>query len=146
MRKAWATRRKDGKPYPETARCKARARACERINKGFNVSAFERKAANVFRELGFRILTSVKCQGADGRFVAVYDIVIPSRGIVVECHGGYWHGGRWTFTSANSTQLRNLAHEESKLALARSAGLDLRILWEQDFRKDPCGACLASVR
>lgn len=145
-KKAWETRRANGKPYPEAAREKARARAIERVNSGFNVSQFERKAAEMFRAIGVDILTSVPLRGASGRFVGVCDIVVPARRIVIECHGNYWHGGRFTWESADDTQLRNLAQEERKVAAVRALGFETRLLWEQDFRQDPSGACLAVLR
>lgn len=144
--KAWKTRRANAKPYPEAARVKAAARAVERVQHGDRVSKFERKVAEVFRSLGFVVDTSVGARSADGRFVAVFDIVLPLRRIVVECHGDYWHGGRWTWTDADATQTKNLTRERGKVALARALGLDMRLLWEREFKKDPRGSCLAVVR
>jgi G:T-mismatch repair DNA endonuclease (very short patch repair protein) len=145
-RRAVATRKKNGKPYPEAARAEAARRACERVNKGFGISKFERKVADVYRSLGFSISTSAVVRGEDGRYSCVFDIVIPSRRIVVECHGSYWHGGRWTWDDPNPAQARNLAREEFKIGVARSLGFSWRTVFEHDFRKDPRGACLAAVR
>lgn len=144
-KKTWETRRRNAKPYPEAAREKARARAIQRLQNGRGVSAFEKKAAEVFRSIGFDVRTSVPVRSAIGTFAHVFDIVLPRRRIVIECHGSYFHGGRWTWLDPDHTQAKNLAYEERKLATARRLGLDLRILWEHEFKKDPTGACLAVV-
>jgi G:T-mismatch repair DNA endonuclease (very short patch repair protein) len=144
--KAWDTRRRDARPYPNAAREKARARAIERLQHGDRVSKFERKAAEVFRRLGFSIDTSVAVRSSNGTFAHVFDIVIASRRIAVECHGTYWHGGRWSWVECDSTQAKNLAYEERKMVAAFRIGLDVRILWEHHFKEDPAGACLAVVR
>ena len=169
MKKAWETRRANmranpdahavveprvtrvrtlaqPRPYPESARIKARADAIERLQHGARVSKFERKVAEVFRSLGFVVLTSFPLRRADGTFACVFDIVIPQRRIIVECHGTYWHGGRWTWDTPTAAQLKNLTYEERKLVTSKKMGLELRILWEHEFKRDPCGACLAVVR
>ena len=144
--KAWQTRHANPKPYPEAARQKAASRAIERIEHGDKVSKFERKAAQVFRLLGFDICTSVGVRSERGVFAAVFDIVVPVRRIIIECHGDYWHGGRWLWQSPDATQAKNLAREAGKIELARALGYEVRLLWEQQFKRDPCGACLAVVR
>jgi G:T-mismatch repair DNA endonuclease (very short patch repair protein) len=144
--RGWETRRANPKPYPESARLKARAQLADNLDKLGGVSKFERKAAEVYRRLGFNIDTSCISRNADGTFYAVYDIVIPARRIIVECHGTYWHGGRWTWDDAKPAQLKNLAYEERKNVFAASQGFEVRILWEHHFRKDPIGAALAVVR
>jgi G:T-mismatch repair DNA endonuclease (very short patch repair protein) len=144
--KGWHTRRREAKPYPDAARKKARARAIQQIEKGRRVSKFERKAAQVFRHLGFRVVPSLAFRRSDGTFACVFDIYLPGRRLVVECHGGYWHGGRWTWDEPDATQAKNLRYERRKHALARERGLDLRLLWEKEFKQDPTGACLAVVR
>lgn len=146
LKKAWKSRRLNPKPYPEAARQRAAARAVERITKGGGVSKFEKKVAGVFRRLGFEVQTSVPVRSATGAFAHVFDIVLPQRRIVVECHGTYFHGGRWTWVEADRTQAKNLAYEKLKLATTRRLDLDFRILWEHEFKIDPFGACLAVVR
>jgi len=144
--KAWETRRTNPKPYPESARSKARARAIERLKRGGSVSRFEREAAEVYRALGYALQTSVPIRRGDGTYATVFDIVVPSRRVVIECHGTFWHGGRWTWDHPKAVQVKNLRYEARKVALARSAGLDLRLLWEHDFKRDPVGACLTAAR
>lgn len=146
MLKAWDTRRKFPKPYPDAARNKARAQLIQNLNKLGGVSKFERKAAQVLKSLGFNVATSAILRNVDGTFGAVFDIVLPERRLIIECHGTYWHGGRWTWDDPNASQAKNLSYERSKSVAARSFGFDLRILWEHEFRKDPCGALLAVVR
>lgn len=145
-KKAWETRRRNPKPYPDSARKKAAAGAVERIQNGAKISCFEKKAAEVFRLLGFDVQTSVAVRRSDGTFRCVFDVVLPTRRIVVECHGTYFHGGRWSWLEPTVTQAKNLRYEARKVVDAASLGLDLRILWEHEFEKDPCGACLAVVR
>jgi hypothetical protein len=144
--KAWKTRRRYPKPYPETARKKAAARCIERLKHGGQISLFEKEAGDVFERLGFRISRAVPVRRPDGTFAHVFDIVIGVRRLAVECHGTYFHVGRWSWCNPTSTQIKNLLYEERKLVMARARGLDLRLLWEHEFRKDPAGACLAVVR
>mgnify|MGYP002039788145 CR=1 FL=1 len=145
-KKAWETRRANPKPYPDAARLKAAANLAQNVEKLGRVSKFELEAADVFRRLGFLVNQSVAVRNPDGTFLTVFDIVIPNRRMVVECHGTYWHGGRWSWDTPNATQVKNLRYEQRKLAVARSVGYDLRLLWEHEFRQDPTGACLAVVR
>lgn len=110
------------------------------------VSRFEKKVASTFRRLGFAIETGVAIRRENGTYACVLDIVVPSRRLVVECHGSYWHGARWTWTEGSEVQKKNLIYEDRKHALLKVIGFDLRLLWEHDFRRDPVGACLVSVR
>lgn len=144
--KAWETRRANPKPYPEAARAKARAQAIARVVAGGGVSKFERAVAETLRTLRFLVSTSVAVRDARGRFAHVFDLVLPQRALVIECHGSYWHGERWTWSEPNHSQERNLRYEAKKHALAKSIGLDLRLLWEHDYKRDAVGACLAAVR
>jgi G:T-mismatch repair DNA endonuclease (very short patch repair protein) len=129
-------------------RRKCAANMSERIQNGdiTPVSKFERETADVMRRLGFNIETSVGIRQANGRFVAVFDITIPDRRIAIECHGSFWHGGRWSWERPTKAQARNLAYEERKRVLAINLGLDLRVLWEHQFHEDPIGACLTVCR
>ena len=146
MKKAWQTRRSSGKAYPDTSRDKARTNLIKNLQNLGGVSKFERKAAEVLRLLGFNAASSVTARNANGTFGCVFDLLIPERRLIVECHGNYWHGGRWTWDSPNAAQTKNLAYEERKRIAALAMGFDLRILWESEFKKDPCGALLAVVR
>jgi G:T-mismatch repair DNA endonuclease (very short patch repair protein) len=142
----WETRRANPKPYPESARARAREQAIARHAHGGSVSQFERDVASVYRTLGFTIETSVPVRRANGTYLHVFDIVVPVRCLVVECHGTYWHGARWIGTEATPSQSKNLRYEERKHETARQLGIDLRVLWEHHFRQDPVGACLSTVR
>jgi G:T-mismatch repair DNA endonuclease (very short patch repair protein) len=146
--KAVQTRRANAKPYPEAARQAAAARMTKLIAEGLvaPVSRFEKEAAEVYRRLGFEVLTQVPVRRPDGTFFCVYDIVLPARRIVVECHGTFWHGGRWTWETPSAAQVKNLGYEMRKHIVTRSLGLDLRVLHEKHFRQDPLGACLVCVR
>lgn len=145
-KKAWETRRKASKPYPDAARVKARSNLIQNLQRLGGVSKFERKAAEVLRALGFNVADSAYARNTNGTFACVFDLVLPERRIVIECHGDYWHGGRWLWDAPNPTQVKNLAYEERKAIAARAMGFDLRILWEREFKKDPRGALLAIVR
>jgi G:T-mismatch repair DNA endonuclease (very short patch repair protein) len=146
LKKAWKTRRINAKPYPETARKKARADAIKRLVHGDRVSKFEREAAEVFRRLGFLVQPGVGIRRNDGTYAHVIDIVLPTRRIAIECQGTYWHGGRWSWSAPDAAQAKNLLYEERKLVATRAIGLDVRHLWEHEFKRDPCGACLAVAR
>ena len=146
MKKAWETRRAANKPYPDAARDKARANLIQNLQHLGGVSKFERKAAEVLRFIGFNIATSAVARNSNGTFGCVFDLLLPERRIIIECHGDYWHGGRWTWDIPAPSQSKNLAYESRKFAAARKMGFEFRILWESEFKKDPCGALLAVVR
>jgi hypothetical protein len=146
MQKAWQTRRANPKPYPEAARLEAASRCVKRINHGFHVSQFERKAAEILLTIGAKVYTSVPIRNTAGQFIAVFDLYLPLRRMAIECHGTYWHGGRFSWQTPDTAQEKNLLYEAKKLILARSLGIDLRILWEHDFKRDPTGALLAAIR
>jgi len=146
MKLAWETRRANPKPYPESARINARENITKNIKNIGKVSKFEKNVANKLKKLGFNIATSCIGRKDNGTFGVVYDIVIPERKIILECHGNYWHGGRWSWETPNDIQLKNIKYEENKTDYAKKLGYDLRIIWELDFRKDPIGAILSAVR
>lgn len=146
MKRAWITRRLNAKPYPDSARNKARANLIQSLERLGAVSKFERKAAKVLNSLGFNVASGCVLRNTDGTFGIVFDIMLPERRIVIECHGNYWHGGRWSWDTPNAAQAKNLVYEERKAIAAAEMGFDLRILWEGEFKKDPYGALLAVVR
>jgi hypothetical protein len=117
-KKAWESRRANPKPYPESARKKATADAIKRIQQGGGVSQFEREVAKVFRRLGIPVVPSLPVRRPDGTYAAVFDIYLPTRRIAVECHGTYWHGGRWSWDRPDATQAKNLAYEARKVGIA----------------------------
>lgn len=146
-KRAWATRRSRGAPrISDETRASWSAHAVARILRGGSVSKFEQEVAATFRRLGFGVLGSLALRGSGGRYAHVFDLYIGARRIVVECHGTYWHGGRWSWDEPDGVQRRNLAYEERKVLEAKRLGFDLRLLWEHDFKADPVGACLAAVR
>lgn len=146
MKRAWITRRLNAKPYPDSARNKARTNLIQSLERLGAVSKFERKAAKVLNSLGFNVDSGCVLRNTDGTFGIVFDIMLPERRIVIECHGNYWHGGRWSWDTPNAAQSKNLVYEERKTIAAAEMGFDLRILWEGEFKKDPYGALLAVVR
>lgn len=145
-KKAWQTRRQSGKPYPDAARIKARANVIQQFKKLGRVSKFEREAAKMLRGLGFNVGDSCYTRNFNGTFGCVFDLLLPERRLIIECHGNYWHGGRWTWETPLPIQVKNLTYEERKAIFARSIEYDLRILWESEFKKDPVCALLSIVR
>ena len=144
--KAWVTRRAKPPSYPDSARVKARAQLIENLKRLGGVSKFEVKVAKVLRTLGFNVGCSAYARNTNGTFGCVYDLVLPERRLIIECHGDYWHGGRWTWDAPNTAQVKNLIYEQRKTVAAITMGFDLRILWESQFKKDPVGAVLSVVR
>jgi G:T-mismatch repair DNA endonuclease (very short patch repair protein) len=150
VKRAWATRRARGFVPSLRSRLLGRrsaiARAIVPCNRGGGVSKFEGRVGSTFRALGFGAVGSKIVRRKDGTFAHVFDLYIGARHIVVECHGTYWHGARWSWESPTVAQSRNLEYEERKLREARRLGLDFRIVWEHEFKRDPVGACLRAVR
>jgi G:T-mismatch repair DNA endonuclease (very short patch repair protein)/endogenous inhibitor of DNA gyrase (YacG/DUF329 family) len=143
-KKGGETRRRNAKPYPQSAKREASARMSKRIQAGFAVSKLEHEAAEVMARLGIVARPGVLIRGARGRIFGVIDLVV--RDLAIEVHGTYWHGGRWSWLAPDAAQARNLEREEAKVAAVRALGYRPRILWEHDFKRDPVGAVLAVVR
>jgi G:T-mismatch repair DNA endonuclease (very short patch repair protein) len=65
-----------------------------------------------------------------GRYV--YDFCLPGR-ILIEVHGGYWHGDPRLYDRLTPTQRRNRLRDDAKAAYAQARGYTLRVVWEQDL-------------
>lgn len=117
--KAWETRRRNNKPYPEDARNKARINLANNLKNLGKISKFEKKVFSIIKKIGVNAAQSCIARNKNGTFLCIFDIVIPERKIIIECHGTYWHGGRWSWEKINKSQIKNLLHEEKKLELSR---------------------------
>ena len=71
-----------------------------------------------------------------GRF---FDYFIPSKNIIIEIQGSYWHGDSRIYEEKdlNKTQKRNQRVDEYKEKWALMHGIPVYYIWEKDIRENP---------
>lgn len=90
-----------------------------------NPSSIEKTICKVLGEVGIKYKTQVPFNC--GRFIA--DIFIPSKNLILECNGDYWHNYR-IFPERSK-------RDESFEEYAKNKGYRLVWLWESEIRKNP---------
>ena len=60
---------------------------------------------------------------------------VPSRRLLIEVNGDYWHGNplKYDRKDLNRLQLRNYKRDKRKLALALNHGYNVIYIWENDL-------------
>lgn len=68
----------------------------------------------------------------------IYDFYIPSKNMLIEIHGDYWHANPIVYENKilNKTQLRNVKNDKFKTTLAIGRGYLFEISWEYDLNKN----------
>lgn len=92
----------------------------------------ERIFAEMMKELGIEFET----QKILGR--KIYDFYIPSKNMIVEVDGDYWHANPLIYEGKqlNKTQARNVKNDKYKDALAKGHGFEIERVWENDLKKN----------
>jgi very-short-patch-repair endonuclease len=99
-------------------------------------------------KIGYALLDAL---GADylpqyliaGKFCV--DAFVPSRGVVVQFDGDYWHGNPARFPTLDARQRKRVRLDRSQDAYMAKCGYHVIRLWESDLRKDP-GAVRTRLR
>ena len=65
----------------------------------------------------------------------IYDYYLPTRNLIVEVHGDYWHGNPNKFESMNKMQIRNKKNDIFKKNQAINKGFEYEEVWEDDLKK-----------
>lgn len=78
--------------------------------------------------------------------IFVFDFFLPDYNVLVEIHGGYWHGDKRLYPDGNlnPVQKKNQIRDVNKSKSALSLGFSLLTFWEGDiiFRPDEVQAQL----
>jgi len=68
----------------------------------------------------------------------LYDFYIPSKNILVEIDGIYWHGKNLKYDELNETQKRNRINDNRKTCIAKENGYTLIRIWEDEIEDKTC--------
>ena len=118
-----------GKPKSDTHRkilCETLARNRKEILKG-NPSKLEFTFADILTGLGIEFTHQYEVDGFD------YDFHIPSRNILIEVDGDYWHGNPEKFSELNNMQRKNKGLDKLKTIHAERHNYTLQRFWETDI-------------
>jgi very-short-patch-repair endonuclease len=118
-----------GKPKSEAHRkimCETLARNRKEILKG-NPSKLEFTFADILTGLGIEFTHQYEVEGFD------YDFYIPSRNLLIEVDGDYWHGNPEKFSELNNMQRKNKGLDKLKTKHAADRNFQLLRFWETDI-------------
>lgn len=92
----------------------------------------ERVFANMLSELGIEFETQ---KIIDNK---IFDFYIPSKNIIVEVHGDYWHSNPLIYEEKdlNKIQIRNQRNDAFKDILVRGRGFGIEVVWEYDLKNN----------
>lgn len=88
----------------------------------------EREFEDIMKELGIPF-EDQKILGKK-----IYDFYLPTRNMIIEIHGDYWHGNPNKFESFNKTQVRNKKNDIFKKNQAINNGYLYNEVWEDDLK------------
>jgi len=97
----------------------------------------KRKEPNNLELLGYTILTScgvdfIRQYVIGGKFTV--DAFIPSKNIVIQFDGDYWHGKKNVYPNPDHRQIKRMALDISQDAYMRKMGIKVVRFWESDFK------------
>jgi len=90
-------------------------------------TAPERLTQKYLRELGISFTTQYEL---GGKF---YDIFIPSKNLLIEVDGDYWHGKDIDFLDKSKMQQRSFVNDRKKDGIATMNGLQIVRIWESEI-------------
>ena len=117
--------------------------AAAKINKTKKLKAQAKKMSNkmteperVFSEMMNEIEVEFETQKVISN--KIYDFYIPSKNMIVEIHGDYWHANPLIYENKelNKTQIRNVKNDKFKTTLAKGSGYSFYVLWEYDLNNN----------
>lgn len=118
---------------PQAAKANKKKKIKKMANKMSNkMTEPERVFAKMMKEIGVEFET----QKVIGN--KIFDFYIPSKKMVVEVHGDYWHSNPLIYEekNLNKTQLRNQRNDSYKSNLAKGNGYLMEIVWEYDLKNN----------
>lgn len=68
----------------------------------------------------------------------IFDFYIPSKNMIVEVHGDYWHSNPLIYEEKdlNKIQIRNQRNDIFKDILAKGRGYNIEVVWEHDLKNN----------
>lgn len=66
----------------------------------------------------------------------IFDFYIPSKNLLVEVDGDYWHGNKDKFSVLNGLQEKAIRNDIFKDSLAAGLGFEIERVWESDLKVD----------
>lgn len=97
---------------------------CKDCASKFNQSLTEKELINYVTSLGFEVKTDKTL----GDMHYKYDMYIAEMGLLIEYNGVYYHS-----EAVHTDKMRHY----KKYAEAKNAGLDLFVIWEDDYKRNP---------
>jgi len=126
------------------ARAKRKANpAAAKINKTKKLKAQAKKMSNkmtapekLFSDMMKELGIECECQKVLGN--KIFDFYIPSKNLIVEIHGDYWHANPLIYEGKelNKIQVRNVKNDKFKTTLAKGNGYCFYVLWEYDLNNN----------
>lgn len=96
---------------------------------GNRISKPELKVREMLKELGIEFVSSYPIENK------VFDIFIPSKNLLIEVDGIYWHGRNKN--RLNNIQKKNIENDQIKNGLVIKYGYTLLRVWEDDIKNVP---------
>lgn len=118
---------------PQAAKAKKKKKLEKAANKMSNkMTEPERVFANMLDELGVEFETQKIIENK------IYDFYIPSKNIIVEVHGDYWHSNPLIYEEKelNKIQIKNQRNDTFKGILAKGMGYNIEVTWEYDLKNN----------
>lgn len=68
----------------------------------------------------------------------IFDFYIPSKNMIVEVHGDYWHSNPLIYEGKdlNKIQIKNQRNDIFKDILAKGRGFEIEVVWEYDLKNN----------
>jgi len=121
------------KANPAAAKMKKQKRLIASAKKMSNkMTAPERVFADMMKELGVEFESQKVIENK------IYDFYIPSKNMIVEVDGDYFHANPLIYESEdlNKMQVRNVKNDAYKDVLAKGRGFELERVWEYDLNNN----------
>ena len=96
------------------------------------MTAPEKVFSNMMKELGVEIVSQKVVKNK------IYDFYIPSKNMVVEVDGDYWHANPLIYEGKelNKIQIKNVKNDKKKDGLAIGYGFLIERVWEYDLHNN----------
>ena len=103
------------------------------------VSKLEIEVGKRLRDLGYKVEAQFLVRGDGGRYLACCDFYLPDLNLAVEVNGTYWHADPRVYPEGpvSPSQKRTCEKYAVKMKALKVLGIEVREVWEKDFRADP---------
>lgn len=93
-----------------------------------NPNKFEKLAYSILESLGIDFIPQYI---VNGKFTV--DAFIPSKNIVLQFDGDYWHGNHAIYSTFDSRQKKRMGLDKSQDAYLKKIGIGVFRFWQSDF-------------